>query len=160
MVCEVGEGCMSRGYVGIGIENLIDRQNIGTLWRSAYAFGANFIFTIGKRYEYQTSDVHHVSRHMPLFSYSTFEDLRKALDEKVKVIGIEFMPTAKSLDSYSHPERCVYLLGSEGRGISNTMLEKVDDILYIPTVVCLNVASAGTVVLFHRFMQRRKLNAN
>lgn len=38
------------GYFGIGIESAKTPANVGGLWRSAHAFGAAFIFTIGARY--------------------------------------------------------------------------------------------------------------
>ena len=37
-------------FYGIGIVNTKTEANIGTLWRSAHAFGASFIFTVGRRY--------------------------------------------------------------------------------------------------------------
>lgn len=35
-----------RGYFAIGAEGLSKRMNLGTLMRSAHAFGANFFFTV------------------------------------------------------------------------------------------------------------------
>lgn len=37
----------TKGYFGIGIENALQTQNIGTIWRSAQIMGADFIFIIG-----------------------------------------------------------------------------------------------------------------
>jgi len=45
-----------RGFFGIGIQNIKTESNIGTLWRSANILGADFIYTIGKRYKKQSSD--------------------------------------------------------------------------------------------------------
>lgn len=47
---------MKRGYFGIGVFHGKNEQNIGTLWRSANIMGADFIFTIGKRYSRQCTD--------------------------------------------------------------------------------------------------------
>lgn len=144
-----------RGYFGIGIENLLDGVNIGTLWRSAYAFGADFIFTIGKKYEHQTSDPQRVIRHMPLFAFETL-DAMLAQCPQAMLIGVEFLPDSKSLFSLSHPERAIYLLGSEGRGLSQDTLKRCDVVAHIPTTLCLNVASAGGIVLYDRANKRRK----
>lgn len=38
---------MKRGYFGIGVYHSKNADNIGTLWRSAAIFGADFIFTNG-----------------------------------------------------------------------------------------------------------------
>lgn len=40
-------------YFGIGIYHVKNEENIGTLWRSANISGADFIFTIDRRYNGQ-----------------------------------------------------------------------------------------------------------
>jgi len=68
-----------RGYFGIGIENTKTYQNIGTLYRSAIIFGANYIFTIGKRYKKQSSDTTKAFRHIPLYHFRTLNELYEYL---------------------------------------------------------------------------------
>jgi tRNA(Leu) C34 or U34 (ribose-2'-O)-methylase TrmL len=46
-------------YFEIGIYHPKTRNNVGTLWRSAYQLGASGLFTIGRRYERQSSDTWH-----------------------------------------------------------------------------------------------------
>ena len=65
-----------RGYFGIGVYHAKKDVNIGTLWRSAYIFGASFIFTIGRRFPKQASDTVKAFRHIPLFEYQTIEELK------------------------------------------------------------------------------------
>ena len=43
------------GFFGIGVYRLKTDANHGTLWRSAFQFGADFIFTIGARFNKKTS---------------------------------------------------------------------------------------------------------
>ena len=43
----------NRGYFGIGIHHVKNEENIGMLWHSADILGADFIFTIGRRYNEQ-----------------------------------------------------------------------------------------------------------
>jgi len=38
---------ISRGYFGIGVEGISKPMNAGNLFRTAHAFGASFVFTIG-----------------------------------------------------------------------------------------------------------------
>ncbi len=35
-----------RGYFGIGAEGISKAMNVGSLFRSAHAFGASFMFTV------------------------------------------------------------------------------------------------------------------
>ena len=39
-----------KGYFGIGVEGLSKPLNAGNLFRSAQAFGASFLFTVGASY--------------------------------------------------------------------------------------------------------------
>ena len=63
------------GYCAIGVYNAKTEHNLGTLWRSAYILGAAYIFTVGKRYKKQTSDVLKTWARIPYFHYDTMEDL-------------------------------------------------------------------------------------
>ena len=39
-----------KGYFGIGIEGASKAVNVGTLFRTAHAFGASFVFTVRAQY--------------------------------------------------------------------------------------------------------------
>ena len=58
-----------RGFFGLGIYDLKTVSNLGTLWRSAHIFNADFIFLIGKRYETMRTDTLKSWKHLPLFEY-------------------------------------------------------------------------------------------
>jgi hypothetical protein len=45
-----------RGYFGIGIYHGKTEENIGTLWRSAYAYGADFVFTAALHTDWAVED--------------------------------------------------------------------------------------------------------
>lgn len=145
-----------RGYFGIGVENLKTGHNLGTLWRSAHSLGADFIFTIGQRYRYQASDTTKAWRSVPLFRYDTFDAFYANLPYDCQLIGVEFPhDKAKPLPGFSHPERAVYLLGAEDSGLSKKALEKCHRIVSIPCDYCLNVAVAGSLVMYDRARERR-----
>jgi tRNA G18 (ribose-2'-O)-methylase SpoU len=59
-------------------------------------------------------------------------------------------PNSVSLVSFDHPDRAIYLLGAEDRGLSQEALEISDHIVEIPTKYCLNVASTGSIILYDR----------
>ncbi len=59
-------------FFGIGIYKPKSSENIGSLWRTAYILGAQYIFLIGKRYTKQKTDVLHTWSRIPLFQYETF----------------------------------------------------------------------------------------
>lgn len=138
-----------RGYFGIGVFHPKTTENIGTLWRSAHNFGADFIFTIGKRYKRQPSDTTKAERHIPLFEFETFDDFKKHLPKGCRIVCIEQTESASNLKNVCHPENCAYLLGAEDTGIPESIMighQKV----FIDTPMCLNVAVAGSIVMFDR----------
>jgi tRNA (guanosine-2'-O-)-methyltransferase len=140
-----------RGYFGIGIENTKTAVNVGTLWRSAYLMGAAFMFTIGRRYKRQSSDTVGAVRHIPLFHYETFADFYEhGLPYDCRLVGVELVPGAIPLPVYPHPDRCVYLLGAEDGGLSRAAQQACHETLIIPTATSLNVAVAGSLVLYDR----------
>ena len=139
-----------RGFFGIGIQNTKTEQNIGTLWRSASIMGASFIFTIGRRYKKQASDTMASWRHIPLYNYETFEEFYKAMPYDCRLIGVELDTKSVPVAQFKHPERCVYLLGAEDIGLSKEAIEKCHSLVQLPGEYCMNVAVAGSIIMYDR----------
>ena len=146
---------MTRGFFGIGIENVKTPMNLGTLWRSAHIFGAAFIFTIGRRYIYQSSDVKKSWRSIPLLEFAGFDDFYSKMPREARLVGIEISTRAKPLESFTHFEQAIYLLGAEDNGLSARALEKCHALVQIPGNDCLNVAVAGSIVMYDRIRQQK-----
>lgn len=143
------------GYFGIGIYNIKTKLNLGTLWRSAFNFGASFIFVIGKRYKTQTSDTTKTERHIPLYEYTTFEDFSKNIPKSSILICVEQTEGAKNLKDFIHPERAIYLLGAEDYGLPEKITKGYHKI-FIDTPMCLNVAVAGSIVMYDRYFKMKE----
>jgi len=139
-----------RGYFGIGIYHTKTKENIGTLWRSAYIFGASFIFTIGKRYKKQSSDTTKAWTKIPLFHYDTFDEFQLHRPHDCRLVGIEQSDYSLDLKTLHHPERCIYLLGAEDHGLPQDVMIRCQRIVHIDTSICLNVAVAGSIVMYDR----------
>lgn len=140
---------MKRGYFGIGIFDFRHDMNCGTLFRSALAFGSDFIFTIGRPYKTQSSDTCNSKKHIPCYNYRNCDDFIAHLPTGCQPVIIEIDDKAHSLEKFVHPERACYLLGSEGGGIPKSIIQKYQ-VVKIPTQICLNVATAGSIVLYDR----------
>jgi len=144
-----------RGYFGIGIFAPKNEVNIGGLWRSAYIFGAAFIFTIGRRYKRQASDTMMVPRHVPLLNYLTYDDFREHAPSNCQIFCIENNVGAAPLAGFYHPERAIYLLGAEDDGLPEKILEQHQSIIIeSPLPFSLNIATAGTIVMYDRWTKR------
>jgi tRNA (guanosine-2'-O-)-methyltransferase len=140
---------MPRGYYGIGIYHPKTTENIGTLWRSAHNFGADFIFTIGKRYKKQASDTTKAEKHIPLYEYTSFEDFKEHLPHGCQMVFIEQTDGARNLKDVCHPEAACYILGAEDYGVPEEMMRGYQKV-FIGTPMCLNVAVAGSIVMYDR----------
>jgi tRNA G18 (ribose-2'-O)-methylase SpoU len=141
---------MKRGYYGIGIYQGKTKENLGTLWRSAQNFGASFIFTIGKRYKLQSSDTTKTFKHIPLYNYDTLNDFLNSRPYDCKLIGIEQSDRSHDLKTFVHPERAIYLLGAEDDGLPDSLQNICQEIIHINSPMCLNVAVAGSIIMYDR----------
>ena len=146
---------MERGYFGIGIYHGKTETNIGTLWRSAAILGADFIFTIGRRYKQQSSDTMKAHRHIPLYHYQDYDDFFRHLPMGCPVVAVEIAEDSVALEDYVHPERCAYLLGAEDHGLPEAVLNRCRETVRLLGDYCMNVATAGSIVMYDRLVKFR-----
>ena len=140
----------NRGYFGIGIYHPKRETNVGTLWRSAHIFGASFLFTIGRRYSHQCSDTLKVPHRVPLFSYESFSAFLASLPNHGRLVAVELDDHAVPASDFVHPQQAVYILGAEDNGLPPAILSKCCSIIQLPGDFCLNVAVAGSIVMYDR----------
>ncbi|MEE2717225.1 MAG: RNA methyltransferase [SAR324 cluster bacterium] len=142
-------------YFEIGLYQPKLKENLGTLWRSAYLLGAAGIFTIGARYKKQPSDCHDTMRQVPLRHYPELDDFLRNRPLGAVLVGIETGGTP--LAEFQHPAQAVYLLGAEHSGLPLEVRQKCNSVVSLESLVeaPYNVAVAGSLVLYHRcFLQR------
>lgn len=139
-----------RGYFGIAVSRPKTETNVGTLWRSANIFGAAFLAVVGGRYRKQSSDTMQSHRHVPLYEYDSFEAFYAHLPHGCQLVGVELVDGARSLPGFGHPERAVYLLGPEDGSLTAAELLRCHSRIIIPGTHCLNLAVAGSIVLYDR----------
>lgn len=138
-----------RGYFGIGVEGISKTGNLGSLFRSAHAFGADFVFAVAQdprvRFETDTSET---TRNLPFWRFESLEDFR--LPAGCVLVGVELTEEAVPLPAFHHPRSAAYVMGPEKGSLSPAMLGRCDHVVEIPTAFCLNVAIAGAIVLYDR----------
>jgi len=142
-----------RGYFGIGVEGISKPMNLGSLLRSAHAFGASFAFTIGAAFDARAaaqSDTSAAVASMPFHAYGALTDLQ--LPHGCRLVGIEFRDDAIDLPGFSHPNQAAYVLGAERADLSPDLVERCDFLVKIPTKFCINLAIAGALVMYDRMI--------
>ena len=138
------------GFFGIGCIGMKTSENYGTLFRTAQILEADFVFLIGCRFKRQSSDTMKSWRHMPTYEYKDFQDFNDHRPYDCKLIGIEMIETARPIKNFVHPKQACYLLGAEDHGLTKQAIENCQEIIYLPGERSMNVAVAGSIVLFDR----------
>ena len=139
-----------RGYFAIGVEGISKPVNLGNLLRSAHAFGASFVFTIGAdvRALEMRSDTSKAEVHVPLYHWRSLADL--ALPKGCSLVGVELLDEAADLPSFPHPLRAAYVLGPEKGALTPALAARCQHLVRIPSAFSLNVATAGAIVMYDR----------
>lgn len=141
------------GYFGIGCLNMKTKHNYGSLFRTAQILNADFIFLIGSRFKHQATDTMCSYRHMPLFIFNTLEQFKENRPFNCKLIGIELHKNATPIKNFVHPKQCMYLLGAEDNGLTKEAMEMCQELVVLPGERSMNVAVAGSIILYDRIMK-------
>ncbi len=141
-----------KGYFGIGVEGLSKPLNAGNLFRSAQAFGASFLFTVGASYAERAGggDTSHAPGRVPLYAFPDADSM--VLPRGCALVGVELLDEAVVLPSFRHPLRAAYILGPERDSLSEPLLARCAHVVRIPTAFCVNVAMAGAIVMYDRLL--------
>src|SRR4051812_5217672 len=142
-----------RGYFALGAEGTSKSGNVGTILRSAHAFGASFVFAVNAALdmkEVRRVDTSGGTEHLPFFTYESVAELQ--LPEGCQLVGVELTDDAVELPSFRHPLRAAYVLGPERGSLSAAMAARCDHVVKIPTSFCVNVAVAASIVMYDRMI--------
>ncbi len=141
-----------RGYFGIGVERVSKAMNVGTLFRSAHAFGASFVFTIDASYarDDAISDTAKTPDQLPFYEFERVADLR--LPDGCKLVGIERVDGAQDLPVFRHPACAAYVLGPERGDLSDALIARCDRLVKIPTKFSINLGVCGAIVMYDRML--------
>ena len=141
-----------KGFFGVGVERISKPMNLGNLFRSAHAFGASFLFTINANYSRKEarSDTSVAFESVPTWRYDSPADLD--LPRGCALVGVELTDDAVALPSFRHPRQAAYVFGPERGSLSPEILDQAEFVVKIPTKFCINLASAGVVVMYDRMI--------
>lgn len=144
-----------RGYFGLGVERISKPMNVGNLFRSAHAFGADFVFAIAPAVDLRQiykSDTSETARHVPLYEFASVAELK--LPRGCRLVGVELLDEAVDLPSFTHPAQAAYVLGPERGALSPELAARCEHIVRIPTRFCVNVGTAGAILMYDRMISR------
>mmetsp|Transcript_12514 Transcript_12514/g.16211 ORF Transcript_12514/g.16211 Transcript_12514/m.16211 type:complete len:324 (+) Transcript_12514:125-1096(+) len=151
--------CVSErnGWFGIGIYRGKVEANHGTLWRSSYQFGAAFVFSIGARYKSKIEkrcDTYNTYTKIPFLQFKDSTQFLESVPYNAPWVAVEM--GGEPLETFKHPSRCVYILGSEDHGLSKDILARCRFRVTLPCVKDsnFNVAAAGSILMYDRHVKQ------
>ncbi|MFP5069155.1 TrmH family RNA methyltransferase [Pseudonocardia nantongensis] len=103
----------------VAIENLGHDHNIGTVVRTANAFGAGGVHIVGRR-RWNRRGAMVTDRYLSLHHHETASGLvRFARERGLALVAVDNLPGAVRLEETTLPRDCVLLFGAEGPGLSD-----------------------------------------
>ncbi|XP_019180856.1 PREDICTED: uncharacterized protein LOC109175928 [Ipomoea nil] len=135
------------------VHNIAKRHNVGTLARSATAFGVSELILVGRR-DFNAFGSHGSTSHVRFRHFHSLSDAKNFLKERdCDICGVEITENAMAVNQHPFKRSTAFLLGNEGTGLSAKECEICDFFVYIPQYGCgtasLNVTVAASIVLHH-----------
>ncbi|MFT3797615.1 MAG: RNA methyltransferase [Microbacterium sp.] len=135
----------------VAIENWQHDLNIGSIVRSANAFGAAEVHIIGRRRWNRrgamvTDRYQHVRHHPDVAGFAAWAE-----DAGIPVVAVDNVDGSVPVDRADLPERCVLLFGQEGPGLSPEALAAAAGVVEIAqygSTRSINASAAAAVVMY------------
>lgn len=135
----------------IAIENTLRDYNMGTIVRSANAFGVRRIHVVGRR-QWNHRGAMMTDKYLEIIYHEGPEHFARHMrDHGRTVVAVDNVPGASLLQQAQIGRRIVLVFGQEGPGISAEFLEQCDQIVAIEqlgSTRSLNVGVAAGVVMY------------
>ena len=136
------------------LDDLQDPGNIGTIVRTALAFNYDGVILSENSVDLYNDKFIRSTQgacfHIPCIKANLVEVIKQLHDEGVRVVG-KSLHDAKEINTIQGLKKVAIVLGNEGNGVSEKVLECCDQNVYIPIqkAESLNVAIAGGICMFH-----------
>lgn len=153
-------------HVTIGLTNPKTPSNVGGIMRAAGCYSVDQVIYTGHRYTHaakfigskNNTDTQKLSEQIPLIAIDDFLQLKQPsikdqvakLPESTKIICVDLVEGAIPLPHFQHPDQALYIFGPEDGTIAQEVIDEADDVVYVPTVGCMNLAASVNVLLYDR----------
>lgn len=146
------------------LEDLQDPGNVGTIFRTAEGAGVDGIILSASCVDvYNPKTIRGAMgsiQRMPfLYTNELIEVVEKLKSVQIKIYAAH-LDGAKIYDQEDYQKGCAFLIGNEGKGLSERLTKAADKLIKIPMqgrVESLNAAIAATILIYEGARQRRRL---
>lgn len=139
------------------LENIQDPGNVGTVLRSARAFGIDLVLLVGccaDIYNYKAVRASMGAVFSQAVMESDFPDVKEFLKERgIPLYGASLSNNSVPISTVSF-EKCAVAVGNEGRGLSRELILECDKEIIIPMSPdseSLNAAVAASILMWEMF---------
>lgn len=115
----------------VAVENWVHDANIGTVVRTANAFGVRTVFVVGNR-RWNRRGAMVTDRYLHMQHLPDVTELAAWCDaHDYDLVGIDNLPGSHPIEGVILPERCVLLFGQEGPGLTEEAQRAASTVLHI-----------------------------
>ena len=142
----------------IALDNVARDYNMGTIIRSANAFGVRRVHIVGRR-QWNKRGAMMTDKYLHVAYYETTAEFMKAIQGKV-LVAVDNVGGSIPLEQADMPANSVLLFGAEGPGIRDELLACADSVVKIEqygSTRSLNVGVAAGIVM-HEWTRRNQRN--
>ncbi|MCW8833244.1 MAG: RNA methyltransferase [Colwellia sp.] len=152
---------VENSHVSVGLTNPKSPSNVGAVMRAAGCYSVDQVLYTGQRYanaaKYSgakhNTDTKNARDKIPLLAIDDFVHVKEQLENlspSTKIICVDLVEGATPLPHFEHPAQAFYIFGPEDGTISQAVIDCADEVVYVPTVGCMNLAASVNVLLYDR----------
>ena len=136
------------------VNNVSKKANVGTMVRSAAAFGAKAMLIVGRKKSTTFFGSFGSDTHVKIMYFDKLgEACQFARSRGCEILGIEIDSEARSIISHPFKGSVAFLMGNEGHGLTDHERRFIDRLVYIPHygngTASLNVTVASSIIFHH-----------
>lgn len=143
---------MSSKEIIVVLDNIRSRENVGSIFRTADAFGVKKIYLAGYTPDPAPKTALGAEKYVEFERVKNTQKLIRELKEKkFFIISLEQSKNSVPLKKFKKHNSIALVLGNEVRGIPKSILQKSDAVVEIPMLgkkESLNVSTAAGIALY------------
>ncbi|WP_299071618.1 RNA methyltransferase [uncultured Paraglaciecola sp.] len=135
----------------LAIINPKSPQNMGSILRASGCYQAQSIRYTGERYARAkafSTDTKNAHLNVSVTQVPIIID--PIQDSHLTKVAVELVEGATPLPLFKHPVDALYIFGPEDGSIEQDIIDQCDQVVYIPTIGCMNLAATVNVLLYDR----------
>lgn len=141
----------------VAIENWEHDLNVGTMVRNANAFMAKEVHIIGRK-RWNRRGAMATYRYLHIRHHETTQDfINWCENEQIPIIAVDILENSQSVSEAKLPDNAMFVLGQEGPGISQEIIDAASLAVHIPmfgSTRSINASVASGIIMYEWMRQK------